>query len=151
MKIYTSYFGNLKNIPLILTPISIAGKKPDWFEGKEYKSLAPKYWFFQQYKSGEISDQIYTFYYQQEVLRKLNPVIVREQLASLSKNSDIVLLCYEKPLEFCHRHLAARWLGEDVDEFCIQFGKFNEENAHCISCNRKDSQVYHECKRRKNR
>ena len=30
-----------------------------------------------------------------------------------NKNFDIVLLCYEKPDEFCHRHLVAEWFNRN--------------------------------------
>ena len=30
--------------------VSIAGKAPVGFEGKQYKELAPKYWFFKKFK-----------------------------------------------------------------------------------------------------
>lgn len=57
MKIYTGYYAKL---PLYessgLIGISIAGKAPAFWETSDrlqYKKLAPKYWFFQKYKSGE--------------------------------------------------------------------------------------------------
>ena len=28
-------------------------------------------------------------------------------------NKDICLMCYEKPSDFCHRHLVANWLNEN--------------------------------------
>ena len=39
---------------------------------------------------------------------------------SLAKSDDIALICYEKPSDFCHRHLVADWLierGFDVEEY----------------------------------
>ena len=41
-------------------------------------------------------------------------VAIRE-LEALTKvpHSKIVLLCYEKPGDFCHRHLVADWFGKE--------------------------------------
>ena len=27
--------------------------------------------------------------------------------------NDIALICYEKPSDFCHRHLVAEWLNQN--------------------------------------
>lgn len=39
MKIYTSYFANLKNIPANIVPISISRKPPKGYGGMEYKQI----------------------------------------------------------------------------------------------------------------
>ncbi len=109
--IYTSYFGNLRNIPESIVPISICGKTPDWYKGNQYKKLAPKYGFFMEWKRNR-NNQFYIEEFKKQVLLPLNRTIVISELLSLSNNKDIVLLCYEKPNEFCHRHLVATWLSE---------------------------------------
>ena len=43
MKIYTSYFAKLKSLPEGTIPISICGKAPSWYQGAQFKVLAPKY------------------------------------------------------------------------------------------------------------
>lgn len=48
--------------------------------------------------------------------RGLTPYVVRTILEAVAKDRDIVLCCYEKPDEFCHRHILAEWLGKDVEE-----------------------------------
>lgn len=84
--------------------ISIAGKAPDWFTGKEYKKLAPKYWFFKKYKEdGDI--MFYVEQYYNEVLSKLNAKEVYDELGE-----DAILLCYEAEDDFCHRHVVSSWL-----------------------------------------
>ena len=47
----TSYFAKYKGDK----GVSIAGGTPKWFKGRQYKKLAPKYWFFKKYKDGEIT------------------------------------------------------------------------------------------------
>lgn len=49
----------------------------------------------------------------QEVLSKLNADVVVNELLSLSEEKPFALICYERPGEFCHRHLVAEWLCEN--------------------------------------
>lgn len=39
MRFWTSYFGNVRNLPSDIVPIGIAGKSPGGWKGLEYKSL----------------------------------------------------------------------------------------------------------------
>ena len=112
--IYTSYFGNLKSLPENIIPISICGKAPDWYKGLQYKKLAPKYDFFMKWKENHDNDY-YIEHFQKEVLDILDPSIVVMELKhlcdkSMYSNIDIALICYEKPDDFCHRHLVTQWL-----------------------------------------
>ena len=109
---YTSYFGNLKSLPENITPISICGKAPNWYTGLQYKKLAPKYDFFMKWKENHDNDY-YIKCFQEQVLNKLDPHLVYQDLCSLTNNTDIALICYEKPDEFCHRHLVADWLNKN--------------------------------------
>ena len=109
MKIYTSYYGNLRNLPNTITPISIAGRKPDNLNIKEYKKLAPKWGFFQKWKENHDND-FYIQHFYDEVLNNLDPTKVLEELKNLSDGKDVALVCYEKPKDFCHRHLVSEWL-----------------------------------------
>lgn len=124
----TSYFAKARLIP---ESVSIAGKSPDWYVGREYKKLAPKYWFFKEYKetiakwdrphgqsiSYDISrkkaikeaQELYTKRYREEVLDKLDAVEVYRELGERA-----VLLCWETPEKFCHRHLVAKWFKEEL-------------------------------------
>ena len=95
--------------------VSIAGWPPPWYAGRQYKALAPKRWFFDEYKRTGDSNA-YTKCFYEEVLAKLDPQQVFEALGC-----DAILLCYEKPGAFCHRRLVARWLetklGISVPEY----------------------------------
>jgi len=102
----TSYFGNLK---LVKNPVSISGKAPFWYEGPEFKVLAPKYGFFSDYKAGKINAAEYTVQFYKQVLEPLDPIKIYQDLIS-KYGSDVTLLCYEKPGDFCHRRLVAAWL-----------------------------------------
>ena len=115
--IYTTYFGKLKKLPKHIHPISICGKAPDWWTGKQYKKLAPKYDFFMKWKETHDNDY-YIKHYENEVLKSLNAVEVVANLKHLCEEStysnvDIALVCYEKPEDFCHRHLVSKWLNNN--------------------------------------
>ena len=120
MKIYTSYFAKLKKIPEDIVRISICGKAPDWYDGIQYKKVAPKYGFFQEWKKNHDND-FYIEHFNAEVLDNLVAKNVYEDLNKLSDGKDCVLICYEKSEDFCHRHLVADWLnqklGINVEEY----------------------------------
>ena len=124
--IYTSYFAKLKSLPENIIPISICGKAPDWYKGLQYKKLAPKYDFFMEWKKNHDNDY-YIRCFNEQVLSKLNqietitdlhmviPREIREKMQHSVHNSPdwhIALICYEKPTDFCHRHLVSDWLNE---------------------------------------
>lgn len=119
--IYTSYFGNIKKI-LAAFPdaglVSIAGKTPEWFNGKKYLALAPKYswwkeWYgmFASCLDGEESKSWYTDKYYKTVLDALDPTITARELKDLASWKPTFILCYETSARFCHRHIVANWLS----------------------------------------
>lgn len=117
--IYTSYFAKLKSLPDDVVPIAICGKPPIWYTGFAYKKLAPKYGFFMKWKETHDNDY-YIKCFTEQVLDKLNPQQVYIELCELVNSSNIALICFEKPSDFCHRHLVADWLsrcGFDVMEY----------------------------------
>ena len=116
--IYTSYFAKLKSLPENIIPISICGKAPDWYKGLQYKKLAPKYGFFMEWKKNHDNDY-YIKCFSEQVLDKLNALTVMRDLIDLVNSTEdhigkeIALICYEKPSDFCHRHLVAEWLNSN--------------------------------------
>lgn len=115
--IYTSYFAKLKSLPDNIVPISICGKAPDWYKGLQYKKLAPKYDFFMEWKKNHNNDY-YIKCFNEQVLDKLDILTVIRNLIDLTisagqTNKNICLICYEKPSDFCHRHLVAEWLRKN--------------------------------------
>lgn len=114
--IYTSYFAKLKSLPENIIPISICGKAPDWYKGLQYKKLAPKYEFFMEWKKNHDNDY-YIKCFNEQVLDKLDPVDVILDFSRMIYGfnvgeDDVCLICYEKPEDFCHRHLVAKWLND---------------------------------------
>jgi uncharacterized protein YeaO (DUF488 family) len=109
--IYTSYFGKIKSLPKDATLVAICGRQPEWFNGYHYKKLAPKYDFFIEWKKNQDNDY-YIKCFNEQVLSSLSPQEVINDLTKLG-NSDIILLCYEKSENFCHRHLVREWLNKN--------------------------------------
>ena len=135
--IYTSYFGNIKKI-LSEHPdavlISIAGKSPDWFNGLEYKKLAPKYnwwkeWhekFKDDYESPD-SQLFYAMKYAETVLNTLDAHAVKCDLYNMANSRDVFILCYEIPTKFCHRQLVREWLTSESIQ-CTEWTPRKTEN-----------------------
>lgn len=107
----TSYYSKSWQHP---NAVSIAGKCPEFYTGRQFRALAPKLSFFLKYKS-DGDESHYIECYNREVLGLLDARIVYDVLGS-----DAVLLCWEDPNKFCHRHLIADWfqaqLGINVTE-----------------------------------
>jgi len=116
MKIYTSYFGNLRALGNAgIMPISIARYSPKWYDGARFPGVAPTSYML----SGACSHEEYLKKYQ-EILNRLDPHQVIKNIQAFSGGRDVALCCYEKPGDFCHRHLLSEWLrnnGYDVNEW----------------------------------
>jgi uncharacterized protein (DUF488 family) len=113
--IYTSSYNDWKSDKYKPTSISADRGKSVDYTGECYLDLAPKKSFWRIWKDniGIIPEEENNKYYIQEywnlVLSKLNPEKVYQDL------NNCVLLCYEKNMEFCHRHLVAAWLELFLD------------------------------------
>ena len=101
----TSYFAKYKGE----NAVSIAGKCPDWFKGRQYKKLAPKYDWWKKWRDESLSEEWYKEQYYKTILDKLDTKQVYEELGE-----DAVLLCWEKSGKFCHRHLIADWFQKEL-------------------------------------
>lgn len=139
--VYTSYFDKLEDLPTNVIPVSICGAAPEWYKGAQYRKLAPRLAFFQEWKKNHDNDY-YIEHFQSEVICKLSfsrvladlqlkiPYEIREKMCSdvfNNKDVHIALICYEKPGEFCHRHLVADWFKEHGIE-CSEWEFENAEN-----------------------
>jgi hypothetical protein len=104
--LYTSYFSFVRKIPARYL-VSIAGAAPEGFAGAQYRKLAPKYDWWKKWRDEKLSDEWYIEKYNDTVLSSLNPIDVLKELGD-----DRILLCWEDPGKFCHRHLIAEWLNK---------------------------------------
>lgn len=108
-------------MPEDIVPIAICGKAPNGWEGLSYPALAPKKWWWIQWKYSKNEDlNYYREMYKETVLDPLIPLSVYQDLEKMGGGKDVALVCYEKPDKFCHRQLVAEWLrwsGVWVEEY----------------------------------
>lgn len=117
---YTSYFAKIKKLPPDVVPIAICGKSPEGYKGLEYKKLAPSWSIYSEWKYQHHDNGIYTDRFYKEILDKLDQLVVEQELLSKTGGRPFCLICYEKPNDFCHRHLVSQWMrdaGIDIHEF----------------------------------
>ena len=120
MKIYTGNFANItKYISAGLTPISIA-MSARHFTGIVYRKLNPDI----SYLTDEPVD--YAPKYNKKLL-SLDAKVVFNELKNLSNGKDVILLCHEGERLFCHRHLVARWLENNLNIQILELGKMEEK------------------------
>lgn len=114
MKIYTSYFANSKRLYAAgVEVIGIARYQPKWFYGRNMKHLAPTSYMLSDRCTHEEYIKLY-----EGILMSLNLEQLKTELEAIGR--DVALCCYEKPGDFCHRHLLADYLnkhGWNVQEF----------------------------------
>lgn len=116
--IYTSYFAAVNKIAKAIPDakfISIARYPPRGWSGLQLKCLAPPASLLQKWKETHNEDD-YIHEYEKTVLSKFSSEKIIEMIEVMAGGSDVViLLCYEKPNDFCHRHLVGNFLG--IEEF----------------------------------
>ena len=115
MKIYTSYFAKLNKILNAgYFPISIARYTPKNIEICELKIFAPSTEILAKIKKGEIDEVEYERMYRKEMERFDFNLVWEgfEQISEINGKKDLVLLCYEKSGDFCHRHIFASLMAE---------------------------------------
>ena len=119
---FTSYFANFGKIPIGVIPVAICGKAPDWWRKLQYKKLAPSWSIWSEWKYDHHNNDIYTARFNNEILANLDVNIVMRQLLELTEGKPFCLMCYEKPGDFCHRHLVADWMksaGINIEEYMV--------------------------------
>lgn len=125
--IFTSYFANIRKLPKNVIPIAICAGVPTWYKGALYPKLAPDYELLMKWKCDHNNDD-YAECFKATVLNNLDvirtvhelhmllPDTARRQMQTSVWNSPdwhVALVCYEKPGDFCHRHLVADWLNQN--------------------------------------
>lgn len=119
MKIYTSYFSNgakLSKDGIVM--IGIALYPPKWFTGQSIKYVSPSWDILHNAKSNE--DYIQRF--NAEILAKRDPKVFLSNIERMANGKDVALCCFEKPDEFCHRHLVADWLNKNLGLNIEEYG-----------------------------
>ena len=119
MKIFTSYFGNSRKLKEAgVNMICVAIGKPRFIAGiPQMLNVCPT-----RYRvSGPCSREEYLKLYDR-ILASQDANQVVKQIEMLSGGKDVALCCYEKPGDFCHRHILAKWITENTGIEITEFG-----------------------------
>lgn len=115
MNIKTSYYSKLRSIPeQDKTNIISISRKSINNTGRPFPELMPTSKLLWDYKQGVVNQEGYTEQYNAQ-LALLDPHKIAEEIGD-----NAILLCFEGPSKFCHRHLVAAWLnkhGYNVTEY----------------------------------
>ena len=120
VKIYTSYYARCRNgVPnAICIPVSTG--VPKWFQQKNVplNYLAPGWDLVNGIKGGTITEEEYLTIYRSRLAQLNRKDVIKEieTVCDLNCVQMAILLCYEVPEDFCHRHTLAEWLDCNVEE-----------------------------------
>jgi len=116
--IYTSYFAKLRELRIALPNamfVTISRYRPQWLgniEDVRCEGLAPSFTLLRDWKQRAIDESEYRARYLAEVGDTAAKYIATLCTMAQNRGHDaMVLLCYESPKIFCHRHLLAEHLG----------------------------------------
>lgn len=119
MKIYTSYFAKAATLRKAgIVPIGVALWPPRFFRGISMKQVAPRRYMLDD----RLTDDEYIRMYRNDVLRLVDARSFIQDLERASRGMDVALCCFEKPGDFCHRHILAKWLNEQTGIEVSEFG-----------------------------
>lgn len=128
MKVYTSYYGNVKALNKAgIVPVGISIGIPKWYSGANLQQLAPTWKMVREYSR----ERYIAAYFQ--ILERIGVDEIRhsfERMSEWNNGKDIALLCYEKPGDFCHRHLLAEWWAEKTGEGIEEFGEKEDKSVN---------------------
>lgn len=118
MRLYTSYFAKMSKLGSdgkLFVSIAVAGV-PKWFPYTclVYPKLAPSWDLVMGIKNSMISWSEYEHRYYKEKdfeHNRLKYMVDLMKLSELHGGKDLVLLCFERSGDNCHRHLVAKQLN----------------------------------------
>ena len=123
IKLYTSYYANIKNIPANYLMVGISQFCPEWLKDNAPDNflfmrgnfLAPTKELLNDIKSGNIDQFEYRKRYEEQFDEFFKNASYQYKTVDQwyqamdeefsDKYQAIVFLCYEKPSDFCHRHI----------------------------------------------
>ena len=143
MKHFTSYYANFENIPKDYMCVGISRVCPDWFKDSNIPNfmfvrnnvLAPSESILYGHKNGTVTEEQYTRQYISDVITRVQTELKQPDIPTwinymdnffehecMTHWSGLVFMCYEKPANFCHRHLFRRLLNNVYHIPCEEFG-----------------------------
>ena len=143
IKLYTSYYANMKNIPATYLMVGISRTCPEWLKENTSDNflwtpnniLAPPASLLSDIKSGKIDQNQYTERYKEHIhyifshnrdFRDVQDWYENMNDEFEDKYDAVVFLCYEKPTDFCHRHILREMLNYEYRIRCDELN-YKEE------------------------
>ena len=120
--IYTGYYSKIKEYADAgLTLLSISRTKPGFAKNcVDVPPLFPDEKILWDYKKGDIDNMEYTSKY----LDQLDDIGIDRIIKTIQIfGDDVVLLCWESPEKFCHRHILADYINRNSDLVVEEFEK----------------------------
>lgn len=115
MKIFTSYYAKMKKCMREYALVRVSVSMPNWFPVNlsGIPELYPDWDLVDGIKNGSLTQGQYTQRYRAHLATLNKKAIISrlEQISNACGKDTVILLCYEAPDKFCHRHLVAEWLG----------------------------------------
>ncbi len=118
MKIYTSYFAKAAILEKRHCTYRCSTLAATLFRGISMKQVAPRRYMLDD----RLTDEEYIRMYRNDVLRLVDARSFIQDLERASRGMDVALCCFEKPGDFCHRHILAKWLNEQTGIEVSEFG-----------------------------
>lgn len=117
--IYSSYYAKVRSLDVTdAMLVQVSNTKPQWFQ-QEILNVAnltaPDWNLINRYKSGEISFEQFGERYIQSLNQKMKRDEFVSKLTEVAEENNyktIILLCYEKSLNECHRKFLGEWLQD---------------------------------------
>lgn len=117
--IKTGYFAQMKKYQANgYVPIAIVASVPVWYKGNSMAVFAPEWGLVDDWKQKRISWEEY----KERYFSMLDKRGISYALKILDQFEKVVLMCYEKPSDECHRHLLAEYLNDKYNMNVLEFG-----------------------------
>jgi len=115
MEIYTSNFAKMERLKKAgIVPVSIARYAPKGVSCFSVIELAPRAEMLKMPEAQYLQEY-------EKILNNLNPSRILNRIQTYAGSNNVALLCYEKSEAFCHRHLVAKWLNENLSLNVTEF------------------------------
>lgn len=104
--------------------ICISVVRPRWYPNMVHMpELGPTWDMVKAYKTNsDIQQYTKDFWSLLLVERKIDPVVIAKNIPE-----DAILLCWEKPSDFCHRQLVREWLNSTNEIYISELIKPKEQ------------------------
>ena len=123
MRFYTSYYGNRQLDPSRYFLVRISNSSPKGVNTDYVIKEAIPDWkaLVEPFKNGSLTQTDYILRYRRQLdSRQFTILLELDTIQTLADGKDVVFLCYEKPGEFCHRHIFAQWLSERENDYRVE-------------------------------